>query len=480
MSATPTTSTIPRPAPGLKSLPRLAAEYESPIADAPPSSLSTLPEIHFEHMRGGYWIQNSRGGWIQTNETTVKRLLRQNGYFSKCLDSETISALENALLRIQMEHDIAYAGALAGYPCGIREFSRNRILVTSAPQIISPSGGEFPVISQFLSGLLGETQIPFLHGWLKIAFSAVRSGKYRPGQALVIAGERGCGKSLLQNLITEILGGRSAKPYRYMSSKTDFNGDLFGAEHLMIEDEAASTDMRSRRAFGAALKGFTVNQVQSCHGKNRQAISLEPIWRISVTVNDEPENLQILPPMEESIGDKIILLKARKNRLPMPTGTQSERELFWGTLISELPAFLNYLEQWEIPLEFRCDRFGINHFHHSELLESLEMLSAESRLLELIDAEIFSDSTVRLWNGTAERLERRLRESNYREEATRLLSWNNATGTYLGRLASKHPKRFVSCRTTLRREWAIYPPQRDKLPAEAENLPSGCHASMTP
>jgi ABC-type dipeptide/oligopeptide/nickel transport system ATPase component len=454
--------------------------FEKSMSAQLPKDFLPLPEIHFEHLRGGYWIQNARGGWIQINETTVKRFLRQQGFFNQCVNGEMISSMENALLRIQREQDITYAGPLAGYQCGISEFSKNRILITSAPKIIFPNAGEFPIISQFLSGLLGEEQIPFLHGWLKIGFSAIRAGKYRPGQALVIAGERGCGKSLLQNLITEILGGRSAKPYRYMGGKTDFNGDLFGAEHLMIEDEAASTDIRSRRAFGSALKIFTVNRVQSCHGKNRQAISLEPIWRISVTVNDEPENLQILPPIEESIADKLILLKARRNQLPMPTGTQSERDLFWGTLVSELPAFLNYLEQWEIPLEQRCERFGIKHFHHSELLESLEMLSPEARLLALIDSTIFSDCSVRFWNGTAERLERTLKESNYREEATRLLSWNNATGTYLGRLANKYPNRFVQSRTTTQREWILYPTHPHGETERAENSPSGCHAVMTP
>jgi len=442
-----------------------------------PKDFLPLPEIYFEHLRGGYWIKNARGGWIQINETTAKRLLRQQGFFNQCVNGEMISSMESALLRIQREQDITYAGPLAGYQCGISEFSQNRILITSAPRIVSPHSGQFPIILQFLSGLLGEEQIPFLHGWLKIGFSAIQAGKYRPGQALVIAGERGCGKSLLQNLITEIFGGRSAKPYRYMCAKTDFNGDLFGAEHLMIEDEAASTDMRSRRAFGSALKGFTVNQVQSCHGKNRQAISLEPIWRISVTVNDEPENLQILPPMEESIADKIILLKARRNKLPMATRTQSERDLFWGTLISELPAFLDYLSNWEIPIGFCCDRFGIKHFHHSELLESLEMLSQESRLLALIDSEIFSDPSVCCWTGTAERLERQFRDSKYKEEATRLLCWNNATGTYLGRLANKHPNRFVQSRTATRREWTIYPISLNA--AELTNSPSQCHQNDT-
>src|SRR5204862_7823749 len=91
-------------------------------------------------------------------------------------------------------------------------------------------------------------QLSYGFAWLKVAYEALRAGVWRPGPALALAGPRNCGKSLLQQLITLILGGRSAKPYRYMRGGTEFNADLFGAEHLCIEDEHCSTDIRSRNA----------------------------------------------------------------------------------------------------------------------------------------------------------------------------------------------------------------------------------------
>ena len=109
-----------------------------------------------------------------------------------------------------------------------------------------------------------------------------------------------------------MLGGRAAKPTEYMSGRTPFNADLFAAEHLMIEDEYGSTDLRTRREFGARIKDITVNDVQSCHAKNRwQAISLRPFWRLSISLNDEPENLMVLPPVDESLSDKLMLLDRR-------------------------------------------------------------------------------------------------------------------------------------------------------------------------
>ena len=100
-----------------------------------------------------------------------------------------------------------------------------------------------------------------------------------------------------------------ASPYQYMTGMTPFNGEMFKAEHLVIEDNAASTDIRARRSFGSLLKTITVNDHQPCYAKGKQAVSLTPFCRLSISVNDEPENLMVLPPIDESIEDKLILLR---------------------------------------------------------------------------------------------------------------------------------------------------------------------------
>ena len=325
-------------------------------------------------------------------------------------------------------------------------------------------------------------QRPYVYAWLKLGYEALRAGKLRPAPVMGIAGPRNSGKSLLQNLFTVILGGRVAKPYRYMSGHTDFNGELFGAEHLMVEDEAPSTDLRSRRALGAHIKAFTVNQTQSCHVKNRQALTLSPFWRVSISVNDEPENLMILPPISDSdndsLGDKIILLRANLAEMPMSTETLEEREAFWHALVSELPAFLHFLLDWELPKEIRHARYGMKTWHHPELLLALDTLAPETRLLSLIDEVLFADHEFHHGclnakskakdsrEGTAEELERLLRaDPTFGYEAQKLFSWPTACGTYLGRLAKKYPKRVQSDRSSDARRWILH---RTRVQADTE------------
>jgi hypothetical protein len=250
--------------------------------------------------------------------------------------------LDQVLNRIQLAQNVDYAAPLAGYSAGYHEINRRPILVTESPTLIEPEEGEWPILRDIFEMFVDRDydQRPYFFGWLGQYVRALRSGQWQPGQALVIAGPIESGKSLVQSIITEIFGGRSAKSFPFMSDRTSFNSDLFRAEHLVIEDNAESTDVRTRRHFGAALKQFCVNRDQHCHGKHQVALTLTPFWRQSISVNDDPERLLVLPPIDPDIADKIMLLRVRRRPMPMPAATSDEKQRFWGIIKAELPAFL--------------------------------------------------------------------------------------------------------------------------------------------
>ena len=198
--------------------------------------------------------------------------------------------------RICHLRSIDFGGPIAGYMEGIHMCGRKRILVTESPTLFEPVEGDYHKIVSLILEILnrdGEQFHRFLL-WLKCSMESLREGPpFRPGQALFLCGPAGGGKSLLQRLITVILGGRCGKPYQYMTRATSFNADLLGAEHLMIEDEQASADIRARRNFGASLKDMVVNEDQRLHAKGKDAIILRPFWRVTVSTNNEPENTVI-------------------------------------------------------------------------------------------------------------------------------------------------------------------------------------------
>ncbi|MBI5385957.1 MAG: hypothetical protein HZA90_14860 [Verrucomicrobia bacterium] len=421
-------------------------------------------QVYFDASQRLYWVPNSHDGWILVDKHDLRRMLVQQGVSAERPDDGSLSEFDRLVIRIQTERDVAYAGPLAGYDRGLHDIEGSRVLVTQSPRLIEPAQGEWPLLArmfdqQFNHG--GVDQRPHLFGWLKMSAETLRAKRRRPGQVLVLAGKRDTGKSLFQNLFTCMFGGRVAKPFQFMTGGTGFNADLFGAEHLMIEDEAALPTLAARRSFGAFIKNFTVNEVHRCHAKFKTPVSLTPYWRVTISVNDEPENLMVLPPLDESLVDKIMLLLMNRPTL-QPTQTQESREAFWRSLVSELPHFLYYLLEWEIPPELRSDRFGVTHFHHPHLVAAIDDLAPEERLMDIIDEVLFRDFEVMNpadFEGTAGELERRLYGSDaWEPEVRRLLTFPSACGVYLGRLANKNPERVTSRRMHGRRLWRIQPP----------------------
>ncbi len=435
--------------------------------DVAAAEAGRIIQAYYEAPTGKYYLKNGRGVWLALAEKQLSQELRNFGYSIKRSEGEPLSKVENFLCTTRNQFDIAYAGPLAGYREGFYDENGSRFLVTEGPKLITPAPGDWPILRQFLENLLHDPdyrQLDHFYGWIKVAVEALQSNTRRCGQCLGLCGPSDCGKSVLQNLITSILGGRAGKPYQYMAGLTQFNADLFTGEHLMLEDEQASTDIRTRRNFGSKIKEFTVNETQRLHAKGRTPVMVRPFFRLSVSLNDEAENLMVLPPIDESLRDKLILLQATKKPMPMPTVTNEQRKAFWGTLIRELPAFLHWLALWQIPEQLVSPRFGIKEFQHPRILEELNELSPEARLLSLIDTSLFSMMPdiipFRPWIGNAEQLTADLSgdTSPCKLEARRLLSFNNACGIYLGRLAKKYPHRFVPNRTSIHRGWTINPP----------------------
>ena len=60
-----------------------------------------------------------------------------------------------------------------------------------------------------------------------------------------------------------------------------------------------------------------------------------------------------------------------------------------------------FLFQWEIPSKLVSARFGVTHFHHPDILQAIDNLAPESRLLRLIDEELFEIGS-EPWEGIAE------------------------------------------------------------------------------
>lgn len=332
-----------------------------------------------------YWRRERDGNFGKLQRPDALLHLKLAGFKTSAPPGEP-SPADRALNQIQTNHRATYCGPICGRAPGLITENGVRVLVTRGPAPIVPSPGDCPTITSLLANLLGHAagdalaarQAEVFVAWLKFARLAVRSTElHRPGQVLALVGPPDCGKSLVQSmLVTPALGGRVADPSLWMTGGTTFNSDLWGAEHLAIGDKGLGDDARQRARLRDELKMVTAASDYLLHPKNRDALTLRPIWRVTLSANDDPESATSLPALNSGFDDKIIYLQCYAP--PGPFFDEAEpgaRAGFEMRLRAELPAFLHDVDSFVVPPELLKGRFGVREFHHPNILDLIESSS---------------------------------------------------------------------------------------------------------
>jgi hypothetical protein len=428
---------------------------KQPKQNQPPEGV----EVFFDVRDGGYWYRLN-GRYVKLKKSDIHLHFRHMGLRDD-LFFNGIREIDWPLWNAQVKRLVDYAGDLAGHRAGVFTDSGGRtyLAMNEARGVWEPvkKTPEPKWFKEFIQALLEGEQWSFFCHWLAISLNSLREHDFRPGQVVIMAGPAQCGKSLLQAIVTEILGGRCAKPFNYMMGITQFNQDLAGAEHWMIEDPDTTTDIRARRSFGNKLKECAGNAEFNIQGKGKDALPLKLFRRITVSVNDEPENVAVVPPMDASIADKIFLFRCT------PVKLGADRKAIWDKVQEEVPLIRTWLLRnfLKVPKEFQDDRCSIKSWHHPELMEELTAMAPETRLMSLIDAAIFEKQPEPdPWTGKAVELENELRESKVGFEIDKMLKWSNACGVYLSRLAKQHPDRVTKRVKDGYASWVILAPSQ--------------------
>ena len=193
----------------------------SKIIDAIP-----LPSVYYHTTDTSYWRGDEKGSWIKINETAAKNFIADQGYCKTATATGANSEVERCMMGVQSNHNVAYVGPLAGHAAGVRDMAGNLVLVTTGPNLIEAKAGSWPTLDKLFASLFVDGELdqrPYFYGWLKSARDSLKHSRWKASQLLAMAGPVGSGKSLTQNLITEMLGGRSTKPYQFMMGQTAFN-----------------------------------------------------------------------------------------------------------------------------------------------------------------------------------------------------------------------------------------------------------------
>jgi hypothetical protein len=385
----------------------------------------------------------------------IMRELAEKGY----TDDELKIAVNDAIILVQNQHSMDSVLPAAGFSCGLHQSpSGDRVLIPSEASAPDAFSGSYANLQAFIVRLLGEEQATHLYGVLSVFARHMRSIRAdqsmvwtrQPLPAIAFAGPKGCGKTLLLALVARMFGDRTGNPYRYFKGETRFNSELIAAEVLVIDDEMAAKDHKTRDSIAQSIKQWMFSTEVRVEKKYCNPVMMPVHSILMFALNDG--NLLCLPTLDESMGDKISLLKVQKVEDAFPADPE-EKDLLVESLFSEVPHLLHYLlEEHQIKESDRNHRTRIAAYQHPELLEALNDLSPETELMEIL-CEVLKDrymmklpdtttERILLWKGKSFKLHQLL-EASSKVPALRLrqlLTASGDLGTRLWHLHSQYPE----------------------------------------
>ena len=121
----------------------------------------------------------------------------------------------------------------------------------------------------------------------------------------------------------------------------------------------------------------------------------------------------MMPDIDESTRNKISILDCKRKKMPMPTKTQADKDVFWKQIVSEMPAYLYHIMNEHVITEEFADtleeRMGVRGYHNEKALNFVEAYSNEGKRLHAIIEVLRKDNGI-CWEGSASELVKILKE----------------------------------------------------------------------
>ncbi len=427
---------------------------------------------------GNYYFRKLPSGvWKPFSKSDILGHLKTTCRLSAKFDKKTGSnELESA---IQYIHDHQYVNGAAPFAFRkdglvrvngadyLNNSTRRALIPADGPVTWGPNG-QFPWISGWLDNFFDPAeQKDFFLAWLAYFYRNAHARTPRAGQNVFIAGGRNVGKTLLNRKVVGALVGGYAEAVEYLMGNDSFGSELFDSGLWVVDDDASGSSNATQKKFTACLKKMAANNTFRYHAKFREPMQVEWSGRVVVTCNSDEESIRILPNLDMTILDKLMLFRAKEN-----TGAVKfpGKDLLEMTLDRELPYFARWLVDYEIPLHLMSEdpRFGVVAHHDPHLVASANHSSSLAAFREILmdwKETYFKSSKDDRWEGSSFQLHRILHSDPSSAPALR-----NVTVDGVGRSLSALKNRgdgSISCREDNGlRLWSISRP--DTVSAEIE------------
>ena len=430
------------------------------------------------HDGQSYWRPTGRGKWrAYTKEDTAQHLRLCKGLNSQAGRNEP-SEVDRALEHVRHWGDIIGAAPFAFRPTGIVELDGgDRILNTYTRRVVMPHdqpvqwgpNGQFPFISEYIGGMLDPVeQLDYLLSWLRRFYVGAMNLSLDSGQNIFIVGPVGTGKTLFSTkLLAKLMAGH-APAENYLLGKTDFNAQLFESALWTVDDTSANDDPNAHKRFSSIIKRMAANTTFEYHAKFRQPVSVSWQGRVIVTANSDEDSIRILPDLDISILDKIMIFKAATRMMKFASNREVE-----ATIDREMPFFARYLVDYQVPEHCKgSSRFGVVSYHEKSLVRTAQLTSRLNSFHEILEdwkSDYFAEHR-EPWCGTAHQFFVELHRDPAKSAALRGLTLDKV----VMQLSAMKRKGFAvehdDAMGALRR-WTIRPPDAKRAVVASANSP---------
>jgi hypothetical protein len=218
-----------------------------------------------------------------------------------------------------------------------------------------------------------DKQFVLLISWLSYFYKQAvhRRRITQPGQALILAGGAGLGKTFFAEQIVGGLVGGTVNAKDYFLDGTSFTDDITDHPVLLLDDVVCDVDYRVRAQFTTRVKTLVATAKLRHHAKFQTPVNIPYRGRLIVCCNDDPTSLSVLPNLDASTSDKMIMLRLGNVREAMDRCAFGTFEGNMAWVRSELPYFARFLMNWQIPEEMRDSRFGVKAYQHEAMKQAV-------------------------------------------------------------------------------------------------------------
>lgn len=369
--------------------------------------LATLLDEYWFNGRSFFKVLHNSAVTIPKDQLLLE--LRQAGFSTKHKQGQPLSEIESAILTISNHNRIDEIAPVVFSPDRVVSYNGSRILNCANNNPVEPDSdgdpSKWPFLHKWLHQLFENSgsidSINYFFAWLKRFYKAAYERKFMQGQAFVLVGATGRGKSLLSNRVVGTLVGGFADASDYISGQTKFNKDLGRVAAWVIDDTTSAASFQDQRKATELLKRSVANPRVEYQAKYADALSVPWTGRVILSLNMDANSLSVIPSLDSSNRDKLIALKVRDGATTdFPDNQKLEK-----MIEDELPHFARFLLDWDVPAGVRdVGRFGVQSFIDPSIADAAYDNSHRSAIAELV--EFFAkrcrdiSPTLQIWRGT--------------------------------------------------------------------------------